>query len=239
MERYNAFPDLYLMSQVQPRNGMNWAADGRWVKVPDAFLPPGDARRHGWSRGLRITRPEGWHRRLRDRNERMAPLRATHVEEPTWFNYLTVPLMVPITDMRGRTVAFTCRTYLPLTGLAFAHYLTRSRRFKARFGKFDASRVTLTDVNGNIVPLMVTHANTTGGTVNNHNQASRYHFVGIRITYAPLPGGWIEDDAPDSGGTSDESITPPRVRRRSRSRSPRVSPTMTTTSRATGREAAP
>ncbi len=48
-----------------------------------------------------------------------------------------------------------------------------------------------------------------------------YHFVGLRITYAPLPGGWIEDDAPDSGGTSDESITPPRVRRRSRSRSSR------------------
>ena len=93
----------------------------------------------------------------------MAPLRATHVEEPTWFNYLTVPLMVPITDMRGRTVTFTCRTYLPLTGLAFAHYLTRSRGFKARFGKFDASRVTLTDVNGNVVPLMVTHPNATGG----------------------------------------------------------------------------
>ena len=221
MGRYEAFPDLYLMSQVQPRNGVNWAANGRWVKVPDAFLPPGDARTHGWSRGLRITRPEGWHRRLRDRNERVAPLRATHVEEPTWFNYLTVPFMVPITDMRGRTVTFTCRTYLPLTGLAFAHYLTRSRGFKARFGKFDASRVTLTDVNGNVVPLMVTHPNTTGGTVNNHNQASRYHFVGLRITYTPLPGGWIEDDAPDSGGTSDESITPPRVRRRSRSRSSR------------------
>ena len=45
--------------------------------------------------------------------------------------------------------------------------------------------------------------------------------VGLSITYTPLPGGWIEDDAPDSGGTSDESITPPRVRRRSRSRSPR------------------
>ena len=57
--------------------------------------------------------------------------------------------------------------------------------------------------------------------MNNHNGASRYHVVGLRITYTPLPGGWIEDDAPDSGGTSDESITPPRVRRRSRSRSPR------------------
>ena len=77
-----------------------------------------------------ITRPEGWERRLRDRNERVAPFMATYVDEPDWFNYLTVPLLVPVTDMRGRTVTFTRRTYLPLTGLSFAHYLTRSRGFK-------------------------------------------------------------------------------------------------------------
>ena len=221
MGPHNAFPDLYLMSQVQPRNAMNWAADGRWVKIPSAFLPPGDARRHGWSRGLRITRPEGWQRRLRDYNERMAPLMATYANEPNWFNFLTVPLMVPVTDMRGRTVTFTCRTYLPLTGLAFAHYLTRSRGFKRRFGVFDATRVTFSSNEGNVIPMMVTRPNTTGGTVNTHNGASRYHVVGLSIAYTPLPGGWVEDGAPDSGGTSDESITPPRVRRRSRSRSPR------------------
>ena len=97
MRHYNANPDLYLMTQVQPRHGVNWAAHGRWVKVPGPFLPPGDARTYGWSRGLRITRPEGWHRRLRDRNERAAPLMATYVDEPGWFNYLTVPLVVPVT----------------------------------------------------------------------------------------------------------------------------------------------
>ena len=219
--RRDALPDLWDLSQVQPRNAMNWAADGRWVKVPDAFLPPGDARRHGWSRGLRITRPEGWRRRLRDYNERMAPLMATYANEPNWFNYLTVPLMVPVTDMRGRTVTFTCRTYLPLTGLAFAHYLTRSRGFKRRFGVFDEARVTFSNKEGDVVPLLLTHPNSTGGTMHSHNGSARYHVVGLNIAYSPLPGGWIEEDAPDSGGTSDESVTPPRVRRRSRSRSAR------------------
>ena len=212
MRRYDANPDLHLMSQVQPRHGVNWAAHGRWVKVPGPFLPPGDARTHGWSRGLRITRPEGWERRLRDRHERIAPLLAAYVEEPDWFNYLTVPLVVPVTDLRGRTVTFTCRTYLPLTGLAFAHYLTRSRGFKRKFGTFDATRITFTNNDGEVVPLMLPR---------NRNGASRYHRVGLRIMYAPLPGGWNEDDAPDSGGTSRESLTPPRTRRRSRSRSAR------------------
>ena len=77
---------------------------------PRTFLPPGDARTYGRSRGLRVTRPVGWHRRLRDRNERVAPFMATYVGEPDRFNYLTVPLAVPVTDMRGRTVTFTCRT---------------------------------------------------------------------------------------------------------------------------------
>ena len=69
------------------------------------------------------------------------------MEEPDWLNYLTVLLMVPVTDLRGRTVTFTCRIYLPLTGLAFAHYRTRSRGFKRKFGMFDSNRVTFTDSN--------------------------------------------------------------------------------------------
>ena len=40
MRQYSANPDLYLMTQVQPRHGVNWAAHGRWVKVPGPFLPP-------------------------------------------------------------------------------------------------------------------------------------------------------------------------------------------------------
>ena len=212
MRQYNANPDLYLMTQVQPRHGVNWAAHGRWVKVPGPFLPPGDARTYGWSRGLRITRPEGWHRRLRDRNERAAPLMATYVDEPDWFNYLTVPLVVPVTDMRGRTVTFTCRTYLPLTGLAFAHYLTRSRGFKRRFGVFDTTRITFSNNEGDVIPMMLPRG---------HNGSSQFHRVGLRITYAPPPDGWNEEEAPDSGGTSRESITPPRRSTRSRSRSAR------------------
>ena len=106
-------------------------------------------------------------------------------------------------------------------GLAFAHYLTRSRGFKRRFGVFDETRVTFSSKEGDIVPMVVTHPNSTGGTMHTSSGASRYHVVGLSIAYTPLPGGWIEDDAPDNGGTSDESITPPRVRRRSRSRSPR------------------
>ena len=90
---WDAPQDWDLATQIQPRGAVNWAANGRWVKVPDAFMPPGESRQHGWSRGLRITRPEGWQRRLRDYNERMAPLMATYANEPNWFNYLTVPLM--------------------------------------------------------------------------------------------------------------------------------------------------
>ena len=150
--QYDANPDLHLMSQVQPRHGVNWAAHGRWVKVPGPFLPPGDARTHGWSRGFRITRPEGWERRLRDQHERVAPLLATYVEEPDWFDYLAVPLVVPVTDLRGRTVTFICRTYLPLTGFASAHQLTRSRGFKRKFGTFDATRITFTNNDGEVVP---------------------------------------------------------------------------------------
>ena len=210
MRQYNANPDLYLMTQVQPRHGVNWAAHGRWVKVPGPFLPPGDARTYRWSRGLRITRPEGWERRLRDRNGRVAPLMASCVDGPDWFSYLTVPLVVPVTDMRGRTVTFTCRTYLPLTGLAFAHYLMRSRGFKRKFGTFDATRVTFSNNEGEVIPMMLPR---------NRNYASRFHRVGFRITYAPPLGGWNEEDAPDSGSTSRESITPPRRRRRSNARS--------------------
>ena len=113
MGQYDANPDFYLHGQVQPRHGVNWGAHGRWAKVLGPFFPPGDARTHGWSRGLRIMRPEGWERRLRDRHERIAPFLATYVEEPDWFNYLTVPLVVPVTNLRGRTVTFTCRTYIP------------------------------------------------------------------------------------------------------------------------------
>ena len=39
MGQYNANPDLYLMTQVQPRHAVNWAAHGRWVKVPGPSPP--------------------------------------------------------------------------------------------------------------------------------------------------------------------------------------------------------
>ena len=137
---------------------------------------------------------------------------ATYVDEPDWFNYVTVPLAVPVTDMRGRMVTFTCRTYLPLTGLVFAHYFTRSRGFKRRFGVFDTTRVTFSNNEGGVIPMML---------LRGHNDPSQFHRVGLRVTYAPPPDGWNEEEAPDSGGTSRESITPPRRRTRSRSRSTR------------------
>ena len=84
--------------------------------------------------------------------------------------------------------------------------------FKRKFGTFDAARVTFSNNEGEVIPMMLPR---------NHNYASRFHRVGLRITYAPPPGGWNEEEAPDSGGTSRESITPPRRRRRSRSRSAR------------------
>ena len=109
MRQYSANLDLYLMTQAQPRHGVNWAAHGRWVKVPGLFIPPGDARTYGWSRGLRITRPEGWERRLRDRNERGALLMATYVDEADWFNYFTVPRRL---RDRNERVALLMATYV-------------------------------------------------------------------------------------------------------------------------------
>ena len=230
MRQYNANPDLYLMTQVQPRHGVNWAAHGRWVKVPGPFLPPGDARTYGWSRGLRITRPEGWHRRLRDRNERAAPLMATYVDEPDWFNYLTVPLVVPVTDMRGRTVTFTCRTYLPLTGLAFAHYLTRSRGFKRRFGVFDTTRITFSNNEGDVIPMMLPRG---------RNGSSQFHRVGLRITYAPpLTGGTRRRHPTAAAPPGSPSLPPGGARGPDRGRRG-ASSTMSTATRSTGREGAP
>ena len=120
--------------------------------------------------------------------------------------------MVPVTDMRGRTVTFMCRTYLPLTGLAFVHYLTRSRGFKRRFGLFDTTRVTFSRNEGGVIPMMLPRG---------HNNSSQFHLVGLRITYGPPTDGRNEEEARDSGGASGESITPPRGRTRSRSRSAR------------------
>ena len=61
----------------------------------------------------------------------------------TFWDYQNVPLKVNITDLRGRKVTFTCKYYLQVLNLAFAHYLTRSREFKRRFGRFDPTRINL------------------------------------------------------------------------------------------------
>ena len=61
----------------------------------------------------------------------------------TFWDYQDVPLKVGITDLRGRKVTFTCNNYLQVINLAIAHYLTRTREFKRRFGRFDPTRVNL------------------------------------------------------------------------------------------------
>ena len=62
-----------------------------------------------------------------------------------------------------------------------------------KFGTFDAARGTFSNNEGEVIPMMLPR---------DHKYASRFHRKGLRITYAPPPGGWNEEEAPDSGGTA-------------------------------------
>ena len=64
-------------------------------------------------------------------------------EGTVFWDYQDVPLKVGITDPTGKKVTLTCKSYLQVINLAFAHYLTRTRGFKRRFGRFDPTRVNL------------------------------------------------------------------------------------------------
>ena len=213
------------LTQLQPRGGLNWAADGRWVRLPLNWQHPGDenAVLHGWSRGMRVTHRAEWERLRQARAAFLADLPNPEIMPDLWYDFHTVPCMIPMTDaFTGRTVTFVTRTYLRLKDLAFAHYLTRNRRFKRRFGEFDAGRITLTSPDGQVWPMA--HPGRVGPS--SWTYANRHHGVGLVVHYAPLGPGpdgrsWDTDDDPDSGETSQASLSPPRTRRSSRSRSAR------------------
>ena len=219
-----AMANRVAQSQMQPRGGLNWAADGRWVRLPVNWQHPGEANfaLHGWSRGMRVTHRAAWERLRDGYGDFLASLEPPEVMTELWYDYLTVPLMLPVTDLRGRTVTFTTRNTIRLKDLAFAHYLTRNRRFKRRFGAYDGSRVTMTSPDGRVWPLRFPDRQ----GPEQWTYADRHHGVGLRIHYAPLGAGpdgraWDSDEEPDSGNTSDASLSPPRTRRSSRSRSAR------------------
>ena len=50
----------------------------------------------------------------------------TGAEGATFWDYQNVPLKVDITDLRDRKVTFTCKNYLQVLNLAFAHYVPHS-----------------------------------------------------------------------------------------------------------------
>ena len=109
-------------SQMQPRGGLNWAADGRWVRLPVNWQRPGEenAALHGWSRGMRITHRAAWERLRQIRRDFLAGLPQPEIMPDLWYDYHTVPLMIPVTDFLGRTVTFTSRNTVLLKDLAFA-----------------------------------------------------------------------------------------------------------------------
>ena len=71
------------------------------------------------------------------------PEQLAGAEGTVFWDYQNVPLKVGITDLTGKRVTFTCNNYLQVINLAFARYLTRTREFKRRFGRFDPTRVNL------------------------------------------------------------------------------------------------
>ena len=223
--------------QSQPAGGRHWAADGRWVKIPGNFkwwrdeedrvagYPAGHlAAYHGWTHGLCITYGAEWVALRKAKSDAVAtfvkkcghlfataPEHLTGAEGTVFWDYQNVPLKVGITDPTGKKVTFTCDNYLQVINLVLAHYLTRTREFKRRFGRFDPTRANLVYRSGEgwlKQPLA-------GYVAYRHSE--------LIIAYAPRGDGRDDDNAPESDGTSVDSL-PDQKRARARSRSPRGEP---------------
>ena len=162
-----------LYDQIQPAGCRNWSADGRWVHIPANFRwwrdeedriagwPAGHlAAIHGWTHGLAITSDARWTALRKAKSDAVAnlfresghlfatPLHQWAGLEGRVFwdvtsGYDFVPIKIGVTDLAGRKVTFTCDNPLQVINLAFAHFLTRTRAFKHRFGRFDPTRVHL------------------------------------------------------------------------------------------------
>ena len=140
-------------------------ANFRWWRDEEdriAGWPAGHlAAIHGWTHGLRITSGARWTALRKVKSDGVAdffresghlittPLNQLAGAEGRVFwdvtsGYNFVPIKVAVTDLAGRRVTFTCdNPALQVINLAFAHFLTRTRGFKRRFGRFDPTRVHL------------------------------------------------------------------------------------------------
>ena len=243
-----------LYDQIQPAGCRNWSADGRWVHIPANFRwwrdeedriagwPAGHlAAIHGWTHGLAITSDARWTALRKAKSDAVAnlfresghlfatPLHQWAGLEGRVFwdvtsGYDFVPIKIGVTDLAGRKVTFTCDNPLQVINLAFAHFLTRTRAFKHRFGRFDPTRVHLIYRAGDQwvkQPL--------AGYVD-------YRHAELTVAYAPrgsnhgvyAPRHVRVDPIPDTGNASDASIsdqedapTTTTFRTATRSRSPR------------------
>ena len=97
---------------------------------------------------------------------------------------------------------------MQILNLAFAHYLTRSRAFKRRFGRFDPTRVNLVYRSGE------------GWLHQPLEGYVGYRHAELLVTYAPRGDGRDDDAAPESDNASADSLSD-QERARARSRSPR------------------
>ena len=97
---------------------------------------------------------------------------------------------------------------MQILSLAFAHYPTRSREFKRRFGRFDPTRVNLVYRSG-------------AGWLHQPLEGYvGYRHAELLVTYAPRGDGRDDDAAPEPDGASVDSLSD-QGRARARSRSPR------------------
>ena len=223
-----------LCDQSQPAGRRHWAADGRWAKIPGNFqwwrdeegrvagYPAGHlAAIHGWTHGLRTTYEAEWVALRKAKGDAVAtfvkkrchlfataPEHLTGAKGTVFWDYQNVPLKVGITDLTGKKVTFTCDNYLQVINLAFARYLTRTREFKRRFGRFGPTRVNLAYRSGEgwlKQPL--------AGYVGHRHPE-------LVIAYAPRGDGRDDDNAPEPDGASIDSLSDQETAR-TRSRSPR------------------
>ena len=136
------------------------------------------------------------------------PEQLAGAEGTVFWDYQNVPLKVGITDLTGKRVTFTCNNYLQVINLAFARYLTRTREFKRRFGRFDPTRVNLVYRSGE------------GWLKQPLEGYIGYRHAGLIIAYAPRGDGCDDDNAPVPDGASVDPLSD-QERARARSRSPR------------------
>jgi hypothetical protein len=121
---------------IQPRGTPTWAADGQWYWVPRDFHQYRGLSDQGWSGELRRTTEADW-------------VRYGASSGDPYYDYWPYK----VTDLRGRTQTFVMPPWKTLADLAFAHYITRSRRTKLQMGGFTADRITFVKRDGTPAPM--------------------------------------------------------------------------------------